>query len=293
MRVTEGQIAGRFLLDINRARARIVKLSTEISTSKRVLKASDDPQAADVIIRLKNTIARSEQYDRNMTEAGDMLESTESAMNGFTDVLMSLKELVVRARSGLSSDLTSFATQVDGLLTEAVDLANTKTGGKYLFGGTNTLTQPFTLAADRSAVTANPAGITGSIAVKVADGMTQTTNIDGQEAFQGTAIFAEIIAIRDALAAGTEPTPAQVDSVSTHMNYVADKGAKSGSMLSLFQNMQANLATQQTQMASLLSDQQDADPVQATTDMKLAEAMLEAALNVTGKILPKTLVDYM
>jgi flagellar hook-associated protein 3 FlgL len=283
----------RFLFDINRTREQISSLQSALASGKRVQKASDDPQAADVILRLKNTIGRYDQYDKNITEGTSMLENTEASLGDFSDVLMNIKGLLTRANSGQTSEYSTYANQIDTLLTQAVDIANTKFGGKYLFGGTNTLTQPFTMAADRSAVTANPAGITGSIPVQVAETMTTPSNIDGAEAFQGTGIFAGIIAVRDALNAGTIPTTAQLDAISTSMEYVTGKVAKSGAMMQGLQNLQSNLEQQHLRMTELLSLQQDTDVAEATLKMKWNETMLDAALQVTAGLLPKTLVNYM
>jgi flagellar hook-associated protein 3 FlgL len=293
MRVTEGHLAGRFLFDINRTRESIGTLQSSLASGKRVQKPSDDPQAADVIIRLKNTIGRYEQYGKNIEEGTTMLENAEAGLGDFSDVLMNMKALVTRANSGQSSEYSTYAAQIDSMLSQAVDIANTKFGGKFLFGGTNTLTQPFTLAADRSAVTANPAGITGAISVQVAESMTTSSNIDGAEAFQGTAIFQHIIAIRDSLSAGTLPTAAQMDAISTDMEYVSGKAAKAGAMLQGLQNLQSNLEQQQLRMTDLLSLQQDTDVAEATLKLKWNETMLDAALQVTAGVLPKTLVNYM
>jgi flagellar hook-associated protein 3 FlgL len=292
MRITEGHLAGRFLFDINRTREAIVNLQSA-SLGKRVQKPSDDPQAADVIIRLKNTISRYEQYGRNIQEGSSMLENAEAGLGDFSDVLINVKELLTRANSGQATEYPTYAAQLDSMLGQAVDIANTKFGGKYIFGGTNTLTPPFTLAADRSAVTANPAGISGAITVQVAESMTTPSNIDGAEAFQGTAIFQHIIALRDVLNAGTLPTTAQMDAISTDMEYVAGKAAKSGAMLQGLQNLQSNLEQQNLRMTELLSLQQDTDVAEATMKLKWNETMLEAALQVTAGVLPKTLVNYM
>ena len=294
MRVTENMFATRFLNSITNAQERIATLQTQIASGKRVQQPSDDPQATDAILRLQTLIASNDQYATGTAEAQSMMETTTDTLGNAAEVLTQIKELLVKANNGANTTaLGAFAESADSLLTEMVDLANTRFNGKYILGGTNTLQQPFTLNAGRTAVAANPNGITGTINMPIGEGVTQASNIDGQQALQGTAIFDLIIRVRDALRAGTVPTTADMDSMSTMVDYVTTQAGKAGSDFQSLETNQTFLASQKTQLQSLLSLQQDTDVASAVTELQRGQIMLDAALNATARVLPKSILDYM
>jgi len=294
MRVTESTIAANFLANLNRSRARIVQLQSQLATGKRVLKPSDDPLATGTILRLNDAISRNEQFEKNVTDAQAMIETTGSSLDGFSNILLEVKEILVRVRNGAVADgLGIYADRIDQLLDEAVNIANTKFNGKYIFGGTNTLQQPFTLAPDRSAVTANPNGITGSIEYQVAEGLRQVVNIDGQEAFNGTQIFTALIQLRDQLQNGQIPSPADADQIDAMMEYVNNKGGKAGSIQTNLRSLEVRLLDQRLELTGLLSIHQDADFAEGALKLKHEESMLDAALAIGARLIPTSLLDFL
>ncbi len=294
MRVTESTIATNFLFNVNKSRERIVQLQSQLATGKRVLRPSDDPQAADIILRLNGSIARNEQFEKNVTNGLALVETTESALDQFSNHLLEIKELLVRIKGTAEPDsLKTYAEQLDLILSDLVDIANTKFDGKYIFGGTRTLTPPYALAADRSAVTENPNGVTGSIEFQVAEGIKQVVNINGQEAFGGTQIFDAIIALRDDLRGGTLPSGAQADQIDTFVDSITNVGSKAGSMYTNLAAVQARLYDQRIELMGLLSIHQDTDIAESTLRLKHEEIMLDAALNTGARILPKSLLDFL
>ncbi len=294
MRVTENTFTRNFLVNVNSARSRMSKLQDQLSSGRRVLNASDDPEAANRILRHKNAIARMEQYQTNVADGQAMMTSTSHALDRFIDLMTEAKDVLSKARSGSRTpNLETFADQIDQLISDGVQIANTKFNGKYLFGGTQTMDAPFILAADRSNVTANPNGITGRIEVLVNDGTLQQINIDGQEAFQGVTIFQTLIEVRDAMRNGQVPTAAQFDTINDYLSEVAAQGGKAGMIMKALEMGDAFLQERTDQLVSLLSVDQDTDFAEATMALKKEELMLEAALNTGARLIPKTLMDFL
>lgn len=294
MRISDNAFTRSYLLNINNTRARISKLQDQLSTGRRVLNPSDDPEAANKILRIKNTIAKNEQYQENVGDGTGMMQATAHGLDTFGNLLLEAKEILTKARSGgRTPNLATFAEQIDQLITSAVQAANTKFNGKYLFGGTQTTDPPFILASDRSAVTLNPNGITGKIEIPVNEGTTQVVNIDGQEAFRGAQIFQALIDVRNTMFNGVVPTAAQFDAVNAHLDHVSDVGGKAGLILNALGMSDTFLQERGNQLAQLLSGQEDTDFAEATLQLRKDETMLEAALNIGARILPKTLLDFL
>jgi len=294
MRITQTTIASTFLNNINDTRERINDEQTELASGKRVMKVSDDPVATNTILRLKAFLGNNAQYQKNNAQAQTQAEATESALSSFSDLMVSLKGVLSQATNGANTaDYKTYSDQVDELLSQAVELGNTQSNGVYIFGGTNTKQQPFTLAADHSTVTANPNGITGTIQYPVNEGVTQTVNIDGQQAFQGTAIFELMINVKNELEAGQAPTTAESQSVDGFLSSVTAATGKAGAMIQDLDNNNTQLAAQQTQLQQLLSVQQDSDVAETTIKMNQDQLELQAALSSGASVLPKTLLDFL
>ena len=294
MRVTENAISYNYLASVNQARERIVELQSQMATGKKILKPSDDPRATNSILRLQASLDANSQYTKNVDEGSGMAQSTSSALDSFASLFMDLKDVVTKSTNPASTDaMSTFGQQVDQLLSQAIDTANTKFNGKYIFGGTQTIDPPYTLSADRLTVTKNPNGINGTINYAVGDGLNQQVNIPGEDAFQGTALFDLMIQIRDQLKSGAPPTSAQVNAVNQGFDHVVLEASKAGSFVANMDSLASNLDNQKTQLLGFLSNDQDADLAESVMQLKQQEAMLDAALNTGARIIPKTLVDFL
>jgi len=282
------------LSNVNRSKERILQLQAQLATMKRVLKPSDDPQAAQVIMRLNGMLERNAQFKKNVTEGKAAMETTNSALERFSDIVEEARKVMTSAMNNPDpAALATYADRIDQLLSDAVDTANTQFNGRHVFGGLQTTDPPFILAPDRSAVTVNPNGITGTIQYPVGEGVSSIVNIDGQEAFNGTQPFDLLIQVRDALRGGVVPTQAQLDAANAVLNHMNDKAGKAGSLLQTLGANEDQLDEQQTQIESLLSVQQDVDLSDLVMKLKREENTLEAALSIGARILPKSLLDFL
>ncbi len=294
MRITEGTIAGNYLYNLGQTRERIVKLQTQLASGKQVLKASDNPQSADTILRLTDSMKQREQYIKNAVDAQGAADTSSTTLGQFSDVLLSVKDLVVRSSStAFLSDRDTFAAEADQLLSELVDIANTKFNGKFIFGGTQTMTAPYTLSADRSTVTANPDGIDGVLNVQLGENVSSQMNINGQDGLNGTQFFDLVIQLRDNLKSGTYDASAFVGRVDQAVDHVLNQSSLAASYGEHFLSVADNLEEQQLQLQQYLSMVQDTDVAEATMKLKHEEVMLDAALNTGGRVIPKTLLDFL
>jgi flagellar hook-associated protein 3 FlgL len=294
MRITENIVSYNYLDNVNHTREKIVELQGQMASGKRVSKPSDDPRATDAILRLRGALSLNEQYSKNAEDGKGMAESTSSALDSLGQVFLTLKDVVTKATNGANTAaLSTFAEQVDQLLSETIDIANTKFNGKYLFGGTQTLDVPYALSADRETVTKNPKGVDGVINYPVSDTLTQQVNIPGEEAFQGTGLFDLMIQIRDTLKGGQAPTIAQNDSVSQSLDHVLLETSKAGAIFSSLDAVTTALDAQKIQLTQFLSNEQDADLAESIMKLKQQQSMLDAAINTGAQILPKTLLDFL
>jgi flagellar hook-associated protein 3 FlgL len=294
MRVTENVISYNYLDNVNQAREHIVQLQSQMASGKRVQKPSDDPRASNAIMRLQQALLLNDQYSKNVEDGISMADATSAALDSFGQLYQDMKVTIVQATNGGNSTaMSTYAQNIDDLLSQAIDVANSKFNGKYLFGGTQTLDPPYTLSADRETVTKNPNGINGVITYPVSDGLNQQVNIPGEVAFQGTGIIGLMIQVRDSLRNGQVPTTAQSDAVNAAYEQVLLQASKAGSFVSSLETVTSSLQEQNTRLQQFLSTEQDADLAESIMKLKQQEAALDAAIQTGAQIMPKTLLDFL
>ncbi len=148
-RVSTGNTYDRALLNIQQRQQSMAVSQEQLSSGKRVLKASDDTVAATLSERTLNRLARTEADLRGLEASRRSLAQAESTLGDVSDLYARVKELVVQAGNGVlnASDKASIASELRGIREQLVGFANQKdTAGNPLFGGlgpVNSAVEPF------------------------------------------------------------------------------------------------------------------------------------------------------
>jgi flagellar hook-associated protein 3 FlgL len=124
----------------------MAKLQLQMSTNKRVVSPSDDPIAAARALEVTQSQSINTQLDTNRANARSSLSQEEVILNGVTELMSSVQELVVKAGNASlgDADRASIATELEGRLSDLLGLANSTDGnGAYMFSGYKSATQPF------------------------------------------------------------------------------------------------------------------------------------------------------
>jgi flagellar hook-associated protein 3 FlgL len=128
----------------------MAKLQLQMSTNKRVVAPSDDPIAAARALEVTQSQSINTQLDTNRANARSSLSQEEVILNGVTELMSSVQELVVKAGNASlgDADRASIATELEGRLSDLLGLANSTDGnGAYMFSGYKSATQPFNQTA--------------------------------------------------------------------------------------------------------------------------------------------------
>ena len=147
MRISTQQIFNIANVGMADAQQAIAKTEEQIATGKRVVDPADDPVAATVSLQIKEVIARSEQYQKNIDISENLLELEEVTLEGVISLMARMRELTVQAGNTAvltASDYEAMAVEVDARLEELLNLVNTRSsGGEYIFAGYQGSVQPF------------------------------------------------------------------------------------------------------------------------------------------------------
>jgi flagellar hook-associated protein 3 FlgL len=128
---------------------RLGQLQEQMATGSRLLVASDNPVDMATLLASQAQDQRYTTYLGNIQDSTTLLNSQVSALRQAGDVLSQARQIAVQASSSVNdpSSLETLAEQVDGLINQLLDAANTTANGKYLFSGTATGTAPYAVTS--------------------------------------------------------------------------------------------------------------------------------------------------
>ena len=287
-RVTDSLNSANSAARINSQRGLLNVLQERIASGKRINRPSDDPNGAEVVIKLRTSQTEIEQFKRSAASANQKLTASDDALNGYENILDRVKTLVAQGLSGTATQTAreSLATEIGSLRERILNTANSKSGDEYLFGGSRQNEPPFDPAtATASATAANARYIqiepgTNAIAVGVtAEAVFGDANSD---------IFKDLDAAIAALR-GTGDDAADHTTLETTMSRLkiyADSAsvahAKIGANMNITELAQEHLTGDYQSLDERANEIEGADF--AETAVKLAEAQraLDATLQVTA-----------
>lgn len=300
MRITQNMLANRVLGNITGSLARLAKAQEQLASTKRVNRASDDPLASGVILRLQATKEGLESYQRATDAARESLESTATPLERVTEILQQARETAVEGSSDtLSGTRGPLAEQVDQLLEELVAEANTRFRDRYVFGGTHTGTTPYTPTRNANgqitAVTANPLGVDGVVNAEVASGVLVQTNLPAGQAFARTVnLFDTLVSLRDALfAENTAGIAATLQSLDGGIDQVNSASGVVGVGIRRLDFVRTRNREDVTRVEALRSKVQDADITEVYVELQKLQNAFDASLAAGAKAMQASLVDYL
>ena len=141
MRITNKIMQNNNLTNINMNKVMQDKLSTQMSTEKKINKPSDDPVIAIRALRLRSNVTEVTQYySKNIPDAESWLNVTEGALKNTSEVL---KSIIGQCTKGSNGDLTSkereiILEQLKALRDEIYSTADVDYAGRYVFAGYRT-----------------------------------------------------------------------------------------------------------------------------------------------------------
>ena len=162
MRITHSILFNTTLANIQQYNARLLQTYEEASSGRRLHRPSDDPTGTRRVLDLRGTLSSLEQFKSQRVVTTSLLEGTDTALQNVETLLLSAKGLALR---GVNDTLgpeqrATLASEVGGLLHQAIALGNSDVNGRYLFAGQANDQPPFSEQATATSTvrTATPSG---------------------------------------------------------------------------------------------------------------------------------------
>ncbi|MDT0140423.1 flagellar hook-associated protein FlgL [Acidovorax sp. PRC11] len=134
------------LRNLSQRQTALSNLQENLTSGKRVVRASDDPVAAAQAERAITRISRVQSEQRALENARNTVTQAESTLGQAVDIVQELRQLIVSAGGGSlkPEDRKTIMNQVQGLREQLSDMVNRKdTNGLPLLGALGSALAPF------------------------------------------------------------------------------------------------------------------------------------------------------
>lgn len=204
-RVSDILVRERLLTQLQGDQLALFQLETQLSSGFRLVLPSDDAPAALRAVALQSLLERKDYAQSNLVTNQSYLGATDAALSNTSNLLASIRgsALSVVSTTNTDAERAAVAIEVTRTLQQLVDIGNQRFRDRYLFAGTQTAEQPYTLVDGFVEYTGNEARLKSFADLDVLF----DTNLTGQEVFgglssavQGTTDFNPIVTLRTKLA---------------------------------------------------------------------------------------------
>lgn len=151
MRITTKMMQNTSLSNLNTNKSLQEKLTTQLSTMKKITRPSDDPVIAIRSLKLNASLSKIDQYyEKNSEDAESWLQLTESAIKTTVEILTNMRTYVVQGAQGTltADDRKAIIQNLSNFHKEIYSTGNADSAGRSIFTGYRTDT-PLTFKEDK------------------------------------------------------------------------------------------------------------------------------------------------
>lgn len=149
LRITPKTQLERSVANTRRQTDALAALEVQMSTGLKINQPSDDPFGITSVLANQEQDQAITTYLGTIQDAQTILDQGVSNLTDAGSVLSKAREIAIEGGSSVNDAGAneSLAQEVDGLLKSLIDVANSKIGDQFQFGGTATTTTPFRVTA--------------------------------------------------------------------------------------------------------------------------------------------------
>jgi flagellar hook-associated protein 3 FlgL len=297
MRITNRMITQNAITHMSESLEQLHSLQEKNSTQKKFSSASDDPVAASLSLSLKSSLTTIEDYGKTVDLANDWMSANEMAFQKMEDLSTRANNLILRGLndSMSSEERATIAEDINGIIREAVDTANTSHNGQYIFAGIQVgqPTPPYSIPNNTTPVPTLTAAINGSMQRTIGPGKNVTLNYHADDAFG--AFFQALGSARDALVANNTTTlRTSLGALQSNLNLLDKNRTLNGARMRQVEVAQDYLKKTKIETSSLISQNEDMNLAEGISLLKSQETTYQVVLEVSQRaVSTMNLFDYM
>ena len=286
------------LANVQKSTSNMSRLQEQISTGKKVNRASDDPAGARKILSLRSEDLRLDQYASNIQTATQSLDFNAAALSNTSDIVQRITELTMQGVSGATdqSGRTIIANEINQLLETIMQSANSKRLGRYTFAGTETTTEPFVATRNASGNISSVAynGNRETIQYNVGPNTNTTVNLTGDEVFMQTRLFDTIVKIRENLLDGAITFATnELTNLDNASQNILNSIAKAGGISSTLELTGNRIDDTKLSLQEVLASAESADIAELVLKLTEQQSIFEASLSSGSYIFKTSILNYI
>lgn len=320
MRITNGNVMSTYLRDLQNNLQSMDKLNTQLNTSKQVNKISDDPFKTVKIMNVQGEINNVEKYNYNCDEITGWLDITDEAMDRVGNLTSEIKTLLTSIQGTFGPDeIKAVQTEINEKIKQVGEAMNTTYAGKYVFGGSATDQPPVRVETDPTSGLAKivvnntdkdgnvdpnlSARLDASLKSEISDGITMDYNLTiknitsttGKETGKksGLDILNDVVQKLNSDPVDMDEIKKLSSDLGDYMNDVLNNrsliGAKTNTVSAVKDSNEENIL----EMKGTFSLMQDVNYADKFMELKEAQMIYNATLQVGSKLLQPTILDYL
>lgn len=295
MRVTHQGMINNTIAHLTSNMEQISRLQSKISSGRKNLSPSEDPVNTAQSITMRSALNNLQAY-RNTTDlAREWMDITDFSLGQIQDIAVRASGLITRGLSdtmGSSERLNALAAEIDGMITQLVQIGNTNHKGDYIFSGYQIHSQPFSMSDPNTLVYQ---GDNGVMQRAIAPGQTVVINVPGEAIFRP--MIESLIAARNALQASNfDRNALQIayNQLESAMSVVEAQRTSLGARMRQVKAASDGIDKTEIELNSLLSKREDLNMAEAITLLRGQETTYQAVLEVSRRaISAMSLFDYL
>lgn len=323
MRITNASMVRSHLYDTQKNLTNMSKINQQISTGKVINTVSDDPHKAIKIMNMNSEIKYNEKYNYNIDETVGWMNNTDSSLESVGNLLGEIKETILKVGNGTYSqnEMKSLNADMNEKIKQLADTLNSTHGGKYLFGGSSVDDAPIT-------VIENPDGSvklefskdkngqiipnTNDLKADISSGVNIDYNVSVGEIFNITDANGNKVNLLDEInnlstlmndiANGDEQTAQTAKEtlmndtkgkIDTLFDHVVNQRTTLGVRVNTAEKIKEFNEENIINLKAILSQDQDTDVVEKFIELKSAEMIYQASIQVGAKLIQPSILDYI
>lgn len=323
MRVTNSMLAGNFLRDMRTNLNNMQKIQSQLTSGKEIRRPSDDPFKVARAMQLTSDIDANKQYNSNIKDSINWLDTTDTALGQAGNVLQRVRELVVSAGNAAygSDERKAISDEVGEKIKEFGQIMNTNFDGKYVFAGTRGGSKPMGVDTtdpnnpkltyiDKSGNTITAGEeltniTTGRMSTEISQGVTVEYNVPAGDVMEFTDpkdptktmklqdIFSNIITDLNDPTKTTDLTNGDLGNITDAMNNILKVRSSVGAVQNRMDSAKSKNEDENFNMTDILSKTEDIDLTEKTMEFSNMQTVYMASLQTSAKVIQPTILDYL
>lgn len=315
-RITNSMLSLNYLSNMNKNLSNMQTLQKQLSSGKQISRPSDNPYTASRAIGLYSEIDANKQYNENIKDITNWLDTTDTALGQVGNLFSRIRELQVSAGNGAygNDERTAIRDEIEEKVGELAQILNTNFDGSYIFGGTKSTSKPVIVDASGSICYADKNGaattdstiinqIGADLNVEISQGVMINYNKTATDILQykdKNGATKNVMDVLNTMMNNLNPDSynsstaanciGETDSIITNL---LQRRAEVGAMTNRMESAQDKNEDETLNMTDILSKTEDIDFTEKTMEYSIMQTVYMAALQTGAKVLPKTILDYL